>query len=143
MGETRHAISLRDGTVSVDGRILLEASKLSVKYKPELATYKSLRDKGVNRRYVGRDVTVDLEEYRSTSWLLDVAKQYEEKGTTPEFVVQGQREDKDSDYYATVGTETVTCTGCVITGDIPLMDLDTGGEFVKDTVSMGAKNVQF
>ena len=81
MGENRHAISLRDGTVSVDGRILLEASKLSVKYKPELATYKSLRDKGVNRRYVGRDVTVDLEEYRSTSWLLDVAKQYEEKGT--------------------------------------------------------------
>ena len=46
MGENRHAISLRDGTVSVDGRILLEASKLSVKYKPELATYKSLRDKG-------------------------------------------------------------------------------------------------
>lgn len=24
MGENRHAISLRDGTVSVDGRILLE-----------------------------------------------------------------------------------------------------------------------
>ena len=42
MGENRHAISLRDGTVSVDGRILLEASKLSVKYKPELATYNLL-----------------------------------------------------------------------------------------------------
>ena len=121
----------------------MEASKLSVKYKPEVGEYKSLKDKGTNRRWIGRDVTVDIEEYRSTSWLLDVAKEYEENGTTPEFTVQGQREDKDSDYYSEVGTETVTCTGCVITSDIPLLDLDTGGDFVKDTFSMGAKNAQF
>lgn len=143
MGENRHAISLRDGTVSVNGRILLEASKLTVNYKPEIGEYKSLKDKGTNRRWIGRDVTIDVEEYRSTSWLLDVAKEYEENGTTPEFTVQGQREDKDSDYYAEVGTETVTCTGCVITSDIPLLALDTGGDFVKDTFSMGAKNCQF
>ena len=68
-------------------------------------------------------------------------KEYEENGRTPELEVQGQREDKDSDYYEVVGIETVTCTGCVITGDIPIFDLDTGGDFVKDTLTLGAKNM--
>ena len=141
MGENRHAISLRDGTVTVNGVQILEASKLSIRYKPEVGSYKSLRDKGTNRRWIGRDITGSIEEYRSTPWLLEVAKEYEENGTTPELTIQGQREDKDSDYYDIVGIETVTVTGCVIDGEIPLMDLDTGGDFVKDTISFGAKNM--
>lgn len=140
--ENRHAISLRDGTVTLDGVQMLEASKMTVRYKPEVKDYKSLRDKGKNRRWVGRDIEVTIEEYRSTSWLLDVMKEYEENGTTPEFKIQGQREDKDSDYYDVVGIETVTCTGCVITSDIPVFDLDTGGDFVKDSITFGAKNMQ-
>ena len=68
-------------------------------------------------------------------------KEYENNGTTPEMKVQGQREDKDSDYYDIVGIETVTCTGCVITSDIPIFDLDTGGDFVKDSFTMGVKNI--
>ena len=139
--ENRHAISLRDGTVTVNKIPVLEASKMTVRYKPEVGSYKSLRDKGTNRRWIGRDIEVTIEEYRSTSWLLDVVKEYEENGRTPELEVQGQREDKDSDYYEVVGIETVTCTGCVITSEIPIFDLDTGGDFVKDALTMGAKNM--
>lgn len=141
MGENRHAISLRNGTVTIDGIQVMEASKLQIRYKPEVASYKSLRDKGTNRRWIGRDITGTIEEYRSTSWLLEKVKEYEEKGTTPELTIQGQREDTDSDYYDEVGIETVTVTGCVIDSEIPLMDLDTDGEFVKDSITFGAKNM--
>lgn len=141
MGENRHAISLRDGTVTIDGVEVMEASKMTVRFKPEVGSYKALRDKGTNRRWIGRDIEVVVEEYRSTPWLLEKVKEYEANGTTPELAVQGQREDKDSDYYDVVGIETVTCTGCVITSDIPIFDLDTGGDFVKDAFTMGAKNI--
>lgn len=141
MGENRHAISLRNGTVTIDGVMVMEASKMTVRYKPEIGSYKSLRDKGTNRRWIGRDIELTVEEYRSTPWLLEKVKEYENNGTTPEMKVQGQREDKDSDYYNIVGIETVTCTGCVITSDIPIFDLDTGGDFVKDSFTMGVKNI--
>ncbi len=141
MGENRHAISLRNGTVTIDGLMVMEASKMTVRYKPEVGSYKSLRDKGTNRRWIGRDIELTIEEYRSTPWLLEKVKEYENNGMTPEMKVQGQREDKDSDYYNIVGIETVTCTGCVITSDIPIFDLDTGGDFVKDSFTMGVKNI--
>ncbi len=141
MGENRHAISLRNGTVTIDGVEVMEASKMTVRYKPEVGSYKSLRDKGTNRRWIGRDIELTVEEYRSTPWLLEKVREYEKNGTTPEMKVQGQREDKDSDYYDEVGIETVTCTGCVITSDIPIFDLDTGGDFVKDSFTMGVKNI--
>lgn len=141
MGENRHAISLRNGTVTIDGVMVMEASKMTVRYKPEVGSYKSLRDKGTNRRWIGRDIELTIEEYRSTPWLLEKVKEYENNGTTPEMKVQAQREDKDSDYYDIVGIETVTCTGCVITSDIPIFDLDTGGDFVKDSFTMGVKNI--
>lgn len=141
MGENRHAISLRNGTVTIDGIQVMEASKLQIRYKPEVGSYKSLRDKGTNRRWIGRDITGTIEEYRSTSWLLEKVKEYEEKGTTPELTIQGQREDTDSDYYDEVGIETVTVTGCVIDSEIPLMDLDTDGDFVKDSITFGAKDM--
>ena len=141
MGENRHAISLRNGTVTIDGVEVMEASKMTVRYKPEVGSYKSLRDKGTNRRWIGRDIELTVEEYRSTPWLLEKVREYEKNGTTPEMKVQGQREDKDSDYYDDVGIETVTCTGCVITNDIPIFDLDTGGDFVKDSFTMGVKNI--
>lgn len=141
MGENRHAISLRNGTVTIDNIQVMEASKLQIRYKPEVASYKSLRDKGTNRRWIGRDITGVIEEYRSTSWLLEKVKEYEEKGTTPELTIEGQRADTDSDYYGEVGIETVTVTGCVIDSEIPLMDLDTDGEFVKDSITFGAKNM--
>lgn len=143
MGDNRHAISLRDGTVSVNGVVIMEACKFKLSYKPEVASYKSLKDKGTNRRYVGRDITGSIEEYRSTSWLLDIARQYENEGTTPELTIQGTREDKDSDYYSIVGAETVTATGCVLDGEISLLELDSEGNFVKDAITFGAKEAQF
>lgn len=143
MGKNRHAISLRDGTVSVNGTVIMEACKFKLVFKPEVGSYKSLNEKGTNRRWIGRDITGSIEEYRSTSWLLDVAKEYEENGTTPELTIQGVRDDKDSDYYGNVGAEVVTAEGCVLDGEITLLELDASGDFVKDSIGFGAKDAQF
>jgi hypothetical protein len=96
----------------------------------------------VDRRYVGRDITGTMDEYRSTKWLREVVDSYERDGITPELTIQGIREDKDSDFYSEFGEgEIVTITGAVLTGDINLIDLDTDGELVKDSISFGAKNM--
>ena len=70
-----------------------------------------------------------------------MVKNYIANGKTPELTIQAIRTDPDSDYHETVGNESVTATGVVITGEIPLMDIDTGGELVKESIAFGARNV--
>ena len=49
--------------------------------------------------------------------------------------------DENSDYYKDNGNDTVTCVGCVLTGDIPLTALDSAGEVVDDAISFNAKDI--
>lgn len=56
---------------------------------------------------------------------------YLKDGKTPELTIQGVQTDKNSDFYATNKSETVTCVGCVPTDDINLIDMDTDGDVVK------------
>ena len=100
-----------------------------------------LGDKGTNRRWLGRDITGTLDEYRTTPRFNNIVAKYENDGITPELTIQGIRVDKDSDYYELSGSESVTLTGCVLTGDITLLSLDTDGEVVKDSISFGAKHI--
>ena len=66
---------------------------------------------------------------------------YIKTGKTPEFKIQGICEDKYSDYYDKNKGDSVTAIGCVITGKIALMDLDTDGDVVKDSIEFGAKDL--
>lgn len=138
----KRPLLLRNGHVFLDGDEVMEAAKISILYQPQVATYRSLREKGVNRRWIGRDITGTLEEYRTTNWLVEAAKKYEETGVTPEFKIQATRDDEGSDFHAEYPNgESVTITGVVLTGDIPLIDLDSEGEFVKDSIAFGAKGM--
>lgn len=47
--------------------------------------------------------------------------------------------DENSDYYAKHGSNVVTCVGVVLTGDLPLTALDSGGEVVDDSINFNAK----
>ena len=89
----------------------------------------------------GRDITGSIDEYRTTPRWNNIVKQYENSGITPELTIQGTRTDKDSDFYEVSGSESVTVTGAVLTGDINLISLDTDGDVVKDSISFGAKNM--
>lgn len=138
----KRPLVLRNGHVYLDGIEVMEAAKISILYQPEVAKYRSLREKGVNRRWIGRDITGSMEEYRTTNWLVEAAKRYEATGITPEFTIQATRDDEGSDFHDShPDGESVTVTGVVLTGDIPLIDLDSEGEFVKDSIAFGAKDM--
>lgn len=141
MGENRRPITLRDGSVFIDGVKVLDACKIKIVYTPEVWEGKYLGDKGTNRRWIGRDITGSLTEYKSTNWLREKINEYEKTGKTPEMTIQGIREDPGSDYYDTLGDERVTAMGVVLTGDIPLIELDTDGDVVKEEISFGAKRI--
>lgn len=137
----KQRLSLREGGVFVDGLKVLDAVTASVVFKPTVAESQAIGSKTKDRRWLGYDVTGALTEYRATPWLKDMIKKYKETGETPEFTLQGIQNDKGSDYNKTYGDETVTVVGCVITGDINLLELDVSGEHTKDNITFGGKDV--
>lgn len=139
--ENKRPLTLRNGHVYLNGDEIMEVATIHILFQPEVAEYRSLREKGKNRRWIGYDITGTMEEYRTTNWLAEAVKDYINTGQTPEFTIQATREDTGSDFYDENGGETITITGVVLTGDISLIDLDTGGDYVKDSISFGAKNV--
>ena len=141
MGENRKPLSLKEGHIYIDGVEVMDAVKLTIVYTPTVWSGKMLGDKGTNRRWLGRDITGSIDEYRTTARWNNIVKQYENSGITPELTIQGIRTDKDSDFYEVSGRESVTVTGAVLTGDINLISLDTDGDVVKDSISFGAKNM--
>lgn len=140
-GVNRRHISLKEGSAFIEGVKVLEGIKLSIVVTPEVWSGRSLGEKGKSRRWLGIDITGTLSEYKSTPWYREKVNEYIKTGKTPEMVIQGIQDDKNSDFNETYGSETVTLKGCVITGDIPILDLDTDGEVVKNQVSFGAHDI--
>jgi hypothetical protein len=141
MAENIKPLSLKEGKFYIDGIEVIDAAKLTVNFTPNVWSGKILGDKGTNRRWNGYDITGTITEYRTSSRWTDVVKKYLANGITPEFTVQGVRTDKDSDFYAISGSESVTLTGVVLTGDISLISFDADGDVVQDAINYGAKKL--
>jgi len=141
MSENIKPVSSVEGKAFIDGEEVMDSVKMTIRFVPKVSTYRIVGKKGTHRRWVGYDITGTLEEYKTTPRYEQIVKKYIENGMTPEFTFQGIRTDKDSDYYGINGSESVTVTGAVITSEIPLMDIDTDGELVKESISFGARNV--
>ena len=144
MVENRRHISLRQGKVAWEGETMLDSCKIDITYKLELSETKSLGEIGTNRKWIGRDIEVTIEEYRSTNRTAEIIDNFEKTGKTPEFSVQGQMNDTDSDYYDKYQQgQTVTVTGCVPKGDLSVLSLDMDGDVMKETITLGAKKINF
>lgn len=78
---------------------------------------------------------------RSTPWLKEKIQQYLKDKATPEMTIQGVMDDANSDYYAENGSNVITCVGCVLTGDLNLINLDSGGDVVDDVIAFNAKDI--
>lgn len=138
MGVNRRRASAREGSVYLDGNKVLGAVKFELLYTPEVSETRSLGERGVSRRWLSRDITGTISQYKSTPWLREAVKKYEASGETPEFTIQGISEDTNSDYYDNYGTDTITAVGCVLTGDIPLASLDSEGDLIMEEIEFGA-----
>lgn len=132
-------LSAREGKVYLDGVLIADSCKFLVVFKPDVWSGKQLSEQGTNRRWIGYDIEVTVEEWKTTKRYRGMINEYLKSGKTPELTLQGIQEDKNSDFYAANKAEEVTCVGCVPTGDINLIDMDTEGDVVKESIKFGAK----
>ena len=141
MKYNRSPISLREGKVFIDGVECLDSVKCEIKFTPDVWEGKQLGDITPSSRWLGGKISGNITRRRSTPWLKDIIKKYLKNHETPEIRIQGIMDDKGSDYYAKYGKDTVTCVGCVLTGDLPLTALDSGGDVVDDNIAFNAKDI--
>lgn len=137
----KNPISLREGKVFIDGVEVLDSVACTIKFTPDVWTGKQLGERTNSSRWLGYNITGSITRRRSTNWLATKIAEYRKSGATPELKIQGVMNDENSDYYAAHGTDTVTCVGCVLTGDLPLTALDSGGEVVDDVLAFNAKDI--
>lgn len=139
MEYNKNPISLREGKVFIDGVEVLDSVNCTIKFTPDVWTGKQLGERSPSSRWLGYTITGTITRRRSTNWLESKIKQYLKDGGTPELKIQGVMNDENSDYYAKHGSNVVTCVGVVLTGDLPLTALDSGGEVVDDSINFNAK----
>lgn len=141
MEYNKNPISLREGHIFIDGVECADSVKCNIKFTPEVWTGKQLGERTPSSRWIGYAITGDITRRRSNNWLRVKIKEYKASGATPELTIQGIMDDANSDYYAAHGTDTVTAVGCVLTGDLPLTALDSGGDVVDDVIAFNAKDI--
>ncbi|MCD8216689.1 MAG: phage tail tube protein [Clostridiales bacterium] len=143
MEYNKSPISLREGHIYIDGVEVADGVKCNIKFTPDVWTGQQLGEHGYSSRWLNYKITGDVTRRRSTNFLKEKIQEYKDSGITPEMTIQGVMDDAGSDYYQDYGTDTVTCVGCVLTGDLPLTVLDSGGDVVEDTIAFNAKDVIF
>jgi len=141
MKYNKNPISLREGKVFIDGVEVMDSVKANIKFTPDVWTGKQLGEKTPSSRYLGYAITGSITRRRSTPWLKEVIAKYRKTGETPELTIQGVMNDENSDYYKAHGEDSCTCVGCVLTGDMNLIDLDSNGEVVDDVINFNAKDI--
>ncbi len=143
MKYNKNPISLREGKVVIDGITVADSVKCTIKFTPDVWTGRQLGERTPSSRWLGASITGDITRRRSTPFLRDAIKHYMNTKETPEMTIQGIMDDEHSDFYAENGTEVITVVGCVLTGDLNLIALDSGGEVVDDTIAFNGKDIVF
>ena len=141
MEYNKNPISLREGKVFIDGVEVLDSVNCTINFTPDVWSGKQLGERSNSSRWLGYNITGTITRRRSTNWLESKIKEYLASGATPELKIQGIMNDENSDYHAAHGDNTITCVGCVLTGDLPLTRLDSAGEVVDDQISFNAKDI--
>lgn len=141
MQYNKNPISLREGKIFIDGVECLDSIVCTINFTPDVWTGRQLGEITPSSRWLGVTITGSITRRRSTPWLKEAIKRYLNDKGTPEFTIQGVMDDENSDYYAENGSNVVTCVGCVLTGDLNLINLDSGGQVVDDVIAFNAKDI--
>lgn len=140
MEYNKNPISLREGKIFIDGVECLDNVKCEIKFTPDVWTGRQLGERTPSSRWLGASITGTITRRRSTPWLKEAITKYKRTKGTPEFTIQGIMNDENSDFYDSNGPDTVTCVGCVLTGDLTLVSLDSDGQVLDDAISFNAKD---
>lgn len=134
---------LTEGHVCIDGVEVMDCVKCEIKFTPDVWSGKVVGERSPSSRWKGYSVTGTITQRRSKPFFKEIVQKYKETGVTPECTIQGIMDDKGSDYYQEYGSCKATAVGCVFTGDILLVALDSGGDAVEDSIAFNAKDVIF
>lgn len=135
-------IVLSDGIVYRNGKPVFTACKLQIMAHLDTWTGKTLASKGKrSTRITGVNYDGTLTERRNTKWTRETLEEIR-AGKTPEFTIQGRIADEGSSYYKEFGAEIVTAVGCVLTGDIKLVDFDVDStDVLTDEIAFNAYDI--
>lgn len=137
-------ISLKEGKIFVNGVECGDGFTINIKFTPDVWTGNVLGKRSKNSRWLGGGYSGTMTRGRTNAFIKDAITHYMETGETPEITIQGIQNDKGSDYYAETGkVEVVTAVGCVLTGDLTLLNLDADGDIFKDTITFNAADVVY
>lgn len=137
-------ILVTEGDIFLDGIKIYDGVTCKIVSHLDTWTGKTLSSRG-KRSSRTKNVTYDgtIKRRRKTPWAREILQKYLDSGKTIEFTIQGIQSDKDSDYYEEHGAETITAVGCVLTGDITLLELDAEGEVLDDELNFNIFDVVF
>ena len=141
MEYNKNPILLKEGKMFIDGVEVIDSISATIVFTPDVWTGKVLGELTDSSRWKGGNFTGTLTRRRSNDWLAETVKKHLSDKSTPEFKIQGIMDDKNSDYNAAHGDIKVTAVGCVLTGGLNLINLDTAGDVLEDTIAFNAKNV--
>ena len=141
--QNKNPLLLTEGNIFVDGTEIMDCVKCEIKFTPDVWTGKVLGERSPSSRWKGYTVTGTITQRRTTPFFREIVEKYQNDGVTPVCTIQGIMTDKGSDYWQNYGNCTATAVGCVFTGDIMLIALDSGGDVVDDSISFNAKDVVF
>lgn len=141
----RSRILLNKGNMYWNGEIVADGVKCEIVVTPKVTTSKSLNEVVPSSRWAGiESIKVTVTEFRSTSRMKDMVKDYLETGVTPEVTIQGTQDDKNSDYYEAIGKEIITALGCVPTDAIKLLSIDASSDdHLLDEMNFNVKDLKF
>lgn len=134
-------ISVREGKGFIDGIEVMDMVDFNIDFEPDVWSGKQVGERTDSTRWLGYKVTGKITRRRSNKFLKEIIMEYKESGKTPELTLQGIQGDENSDYYDAFGTDTVTAVGCVPTGAVSIIKLDSNGDILDDVINFNAKDI--
>ena len=136
------AVSVREGRAFLNGIEIMDGVSLTANIVLETIQYKTLGSRTPSTKIIGVSINGTLKKFNSTAFMNEFIDAYHKTGKYPEITFQGISDDKNSDEYDEYGSQTETLSGCVLTGTIPLLTLDSGGSEMSVSVDFNAKDYQ-
>ncbi len=141
MKYNKEPILVQEGRVFLDGVEVMDLVNCKIVLTLDVWEGKQVGEKTPSTRWKGHSIKVTITRRRSTPFLKDTLKKYLHSGETPEFTIQGLQLDKNSAYYKEYGKDAVTVVGCVLIGDITVLEIDVEGDVLDDTIVFNGKDL--
>lgn len=134
---------MREGRGFINSTQVLDLIKLNAVFTPEVSKKRSVGQRNMQSKVLGYDVTGTITQFKGNQWVRNAIKEYIKTGVWPEMDIQGVMSDPDSDYVKNFGEERIQLLGVVLTGDLPVLDLDAEGEEVVEEISFNAAEIRY